>query len=109
MRYSILVLALGVFMCVDSLKAQNPGGISIASELQPPNPHAMLDVVSEGKGALLPRLNLNNFSSAIGPSERGLIVFNDTPPIGQGDYEIGYHFFDGDNWVPFGATYWKCE
>ncbi len=62
-----------------------------------PDPSAVLDVVSQDKGVLIPRVtltaDLNNPAPVTSPAV-GLLVFNDGP-----QQEQGFYFWSGSAWV----------
>ncbi|GEM_PF-4100278 len=73
--------------------AQNPG-VAIDEQNMPADPSAMLDVKSDSRGALLPRVASSAFSdttTAMGTNPAlSLTAFDST--------RLGYFFFNGSDW-----------
>lgn len=68
------------------------------------DPSAILDVESEDKGMLIPRVELISVNDPINNPETSLLVFNTS---NAGTYSTpGFYYFDGTDWVPLvgGAT-----
>ncbi len=70
--------------------------VSINSDGSNPDPNAMLEIKSNNKGLLLPRLDYNNRPAT--PVE-GLLIY----VIANGPYGEGLYFGTGTNWVKVGT------
>ncbi|MDQ3192759.1 MAG: tail fiber domain-containing protein [Bacteroidota bacterium] len=80
-------------------------GVSIGPDNTPPHSSAMLDIQSTTKGLLIPRVDLTNLSSNSTPIPNpitSLLVYNTNVTTG-----LGYHYYDGSNWVKLGDELWK--
>ncbi len=101
MNKLILTLALNL-LAVTFLFAQ----VSINNDNSSPDPSAMLDVKSNSKGLLAPRVALSaiNVSDPIQAPALGLLVFNTvnagTPP---NNVVVGYYFWNGNRWIQSAA------
>jgi len=76
-------------------------GVSIAPNVTPPDPSAMLDVQSSNKGILIPRVDLDNVHDDQYPVSdpiEGVMVYNET-----GDVSKGFYYWDGSKWSRVGA------
>ncbi|NAS30859.1 hypothetical protein GTQ40_07750 [Flavobacteriaceae bacterium R38] len=63
-----------------------------------PNPSSILDIFSNSKGVLFPRVSLNNStdtSTIIGGNVESLLVYNTSS---LADVTPGYYFWNGTNW-----------
>ncbi|MEO0340221.1 MAG: hypothetical protein AAF242_13545, partial [Bacteroidota bacterium] len=58
-----------------------------------PDASAMLDIVSTGKGVLIPRMSESQRDNISSPAT-GLLIF-------QTDEQAGFYYFNGSTWVPF--------
>lgn len=86
-------LFIAFFGCFGQLGlAQN---ISISSNLSNPDPSAMLDIQSNNKGMLTPRMTLAERDAIIEPAT-GLFIY-------QLDEQQGFYYFDGSNWKSVGG------
>lgn len=83
-----------ILMAVFQLNAQT-NGVSINTTSAAADPSAMLDVSSNNKGFLTPRMSEAERIAIQGPA-RGLLVY-------QIDNDYGFWFFDGNNWVKANA------
>ena len=74
------------------------GQVSINDDGAPPHSSAILDINSEDKGLLIPRVQLSGAQTAdpIADPQTGLIVFNTGPNLPQGIY-----FWRGNSWTEF--------
>lgn len=74
-----------------------------------PKQDALLDIVSNDKGILIPRVNLTSFSVfapvvvSSGNGTESLLVYNTNPTLGK-----GFYYWNGiDRWVPIGSEVQK--
>lgn len=73
------------------------GGVAISNSGNNPHPSAMLDVVSNNKGLLIPRLQLTDINDAttISTAENSLLVFNLAPSgVAPDNVEEGFYYWD---------------
>lgn len=82
-------------------------GVSIKSSASPPHASAMLDVESNNKGILIPRVSLvaltNSVSPVLSPTT-GLLVFNTTT---TSPFTQGFYYWDKTTWRKLGSELWK--
>lgn len=92
---SLLILAL--FVCLkESSFAQTTGSVGIGTTT--PYANAILDVTSNSKGMLLPRLSAtdrNTLTPKLGLTANGLIIYNTTT--------LKFNYWDGTKWNDVGA------
>jgi len=87
-------LLIGLLLMSTLAFAQN---VSISSNINDtPDPSAMLDVKSDTKGMLVPRMTLAKRVAIVLPAE-GLIVY-------QTDDVKGFYYYTGSEWTAFVAT-----
>lgn len=101
-KKTIAVIALS---CTTILLSAQSEGVSIAPGVQPPDPSAMLDVSSENKGILIPRVTLTDLgieAPILTPVETSLMVYNDGADVAV---PAGYYYWDGI-WKPLGSALW---
>lgn len=72
-----------------SIKNANSQNIGIGTTA--PNASAILDVTSNNKGILIPRLTKTEKNAIVSPV-KGLLVYQSTPD------SVGFHFYDGGKW-----------
>ena len=76
-------------------------GVKISSDVSPPHPSAMFEVASSNKGALFPRVQLDDVTDnqlpVLNPTE-ALMIYNET-----GSEPKGFYYFDGTKWMKFGT------
>jgi len=102
---SSVVLALSLTTGTNSF-AQNVG---INSTGNPPDGTAMLDVASDSKGLLIPRVALNSTTDAAAPiagPTTSLLVYNTAT---AGDVIPGFYYFDGSVWVALSTNSWSLN
>ena len=61
-----------------------------------PNPNALLELESDDKGFLMPRLNTNarnTLGALCGPNEEGLVVYDTEEDL--------FFYWDGSQWIPY--------
>ena len=92
MKRLFVILVVAVFTAYGAI-AQN--GVSINTTGAVADPSAMLDVSSNNKGFLTPRMSEAE-RLAISSPARGLLVY-------QTDNDSGFWFYDGANWVKANA------
>lgn len=106
LRFSLSVIAV---ILLSSAYSQNVG---INSTGAAPDASAMLDILATDKGVLIPRVQLDNISTAApvtGPAE-GLLIYNET-----GTEAKGYYYWDSASaqWVMVGTgapgPYWSRD
>lgn len=87
--------------------AQNTEGVRIGNDVSPPHSSAMLEVESNNKGILIPRVNIENLNTPdpVNAPKESLLVFNTNYSTGR-----GYYYWDDDQggntqgfWVKLGA------
>lgn len=82
-------------------------GVSIKSSASPPHASAMLDVESNNKGILIPRVSLvaltNSVSPVLSPTT-GLLVFNTTT---TSPFTQGFYYWDSKTWKKLGSELWR--
>ncbi|MCX6278584.1 MAG: hypothetical protein NT004_10850, partial [Bacteroidetes bacterium] len=80
--------------------------VSISGDNSAPDPSAMLDVKSNSRGILLPRIALTaiNMAAPVVAPAVGLMVYN-TAIAGTSPHNVthGYYLWDGSVWVPVSA------
>ncbi|MCC5924542.1 MAG: DUF1566 domain-containing protein [Crocinitomicaceae bacterium] len=86
MKFKTLLLTILVIFSVTLLFPQN---IGINETGATPNNSAILDVESDNKGVLIPRMNNAQMNAISSPSE-GLLIFNTKTKC--------FHYFDGTAW-----------
>jgi len=91
MKKHIIIFAIAVITVMQA-SAQN--GAAINSSGAAADPSAMLDVSSNNRGVLIPRMSEVERTSIINPA-RGLMVY-------QIDNSEGFWYFDGAAWGQFG-------
>ncbi len=90
------LIALGVFASIGAL-AQN-GGVAINNNGANPNANAMLDVQSDDKGVLIPRLTTvarNTLGTALALPDNGMMVYDKDMNL--------FFYWDGTQWVQVGS------
>ena len=92
---TLFVLALVLFF-VNNINAQ----VRVASTAGTPDVSAMLDIVSTNKGLLIPRVDLDDVSTAapITSPATGLLVYNS-----GGDEPDGFYYWSGSKWIILNA------
>lgn len=89
------LLLLALFACGKAY-SQNNAGFGTTT----PDPSAILDIVATDKGVLIPRVTLNDASTAApvtSPAE-GLLIYNY-----NGSEPHGFWYWDGTEWVQVGS------
>ena len=89
MNKKILLFALLIFVSITNIQAQ----VGINSDGSAPDASAMLDVKSNDKGILIPRMDDTAMNNIATPAT-GLMVYNTT--------ENDFYYYDGSNWTPVG-------
>ena len=93
----ILFLSFILFLKVSL--TQNVGINETGAQAEP---SAILDVESQDKGLLIPRVELISVNDPINNPETSLLVFNTS---NTGTYSIpGFYYFDGTDWVPLAGA-----
>lgn len=92
MKTNTILPALLLFFTTIQLGAQN---VSINEDGGLPHPSAMLDIRSETKGLLIPRM-MEAQRLAIGSPATGLMVY-------QTNGDAGFYYFNGAGWSKIGA------
>jgi len=102
MKTTKLILSLLAFVLLAQLNAQNVG---INEDGSSPHSSALLDLKSETKGLLIPRM-LEAQRTAIPLPAEGLMVY-------QTNNDAGFYYYDGAAWSKMGsgagASYWKAN
>lgn len=89
-----LCLSLTMFISTFAIAQNVPQGVSIANDQVPPSKNAMLDVVSDSKGILIPRVSYITLSTTLEPqnlvgTEDGLMVY-----VTDAGSNHGFWYFD---------------
>ena len=91
-----------LFICIISFSlsviAQS---VSINSTGAAPHSSALLDLSASGKGLLIPRVDLDDASTALpvtSPAE-GLVIYNET-----GDEPHGFYYWNSSSWIMFATS-----
>lgn len=89
-------LLLATAFSLNQLVAQDNVGVGTVT----PNASAKLDIVATDKGLLIPRVQLDDVTTAapVTAPATGLLVFNETGAEAQ-----GFYYWDGTQWVQVGA------
>ncbi|MCC5923521.1 MAG: hypothetical protein JJT77_07030 [Crocinitomicaceae bacterium] len=93
----ILIITLSLLQTIPFLLSQNLG---VNEDGSAAHPAAILDVKSENKGILIPRIGLVNVTSSapiISPAN-GLLVYNTNPSV-IGGFGEGYYSWNGTEWL----------
>lgn len=101
LRISLLTILCILVGTISSINAQV--GINTTS----PSDGAMLDIDSDDKGLLVPRVNIADLSTIdpiTGGSTESLLVYNTNNGTGT-----GFHYWNGSIWVALGGDFWKME
>jgi hypothetical protein len=86
-----IILVMALFHLV--ICQQVIGQVAISTDGSAPNPSAMLEVKSNDKGFLLPRIDFNNRPD---PASAGLLIFvTANGPLGNN----ALYYYDGTGWV----------
>jgi Chaperone of endosialidase len=96
-----LFISLFLILVSQHLYSQNVG---INSTGAAPNNSAMLDIVSNDMGLLVPRLALvatNNAAPVTGPAISLLVYNTATAGVAPNNVTPGYYYWDGAQWVRF--------
>jgi len=90
-----IIFSLLIF---NSVYSQN---IGIGSETFTPDPSAMLEVKSTDKGMLVPRVDIEDLSTAVPVTNPAvsLLVYNTNETTG-----VGFYYWDGTEWTPMGGS-----
>ena len=95
------------FLLVTGIPRQISAQVGIATDGLPPDPSAILDVRSELRGLLPPRMTAAQMLAIPAPA-RGLVVFSTTS---QGTYPnhygTGLYCFDGQRWSALATSPWN--
>jgi trimeric autotransporter adhesin len=98
---SILIFTVVLLLLTQHLYSQNVG---INSTGAVPNSSAMLDIVSNNMGLLVPRVALvatNNAAPVTVPAISLLVYNTATAGVAPNNVTPGYYFWDGAKWVRF--------
>lgn len=101
-RNYTLVALIGIIITIMPFisEAQN---VAISDEPHEPDPSAVLDIYSNTKGLLIPRVALISPDNPVtGIKAVGLLVWNSAPSANY--TAIGLHYWDGTNWKPIAST-----
>ena len=102
MKTTKLILSLLAFVLLAQLNAQNVG---INEDGSVPDPSALLDIKSETKGLLIPRMLEVQRTAIVAPAN-GLMVY-------QTNNDAGFYYYDGTAWSKMGdgggAGFWKSN
>lgn len=88
----IMFLLLGAF----PLMAQTPGPGNVGIGTSKPDRSALLDLSSNTKGLLIPRMTLSQRGNITNPAT-GLMIY-------QTDFLAGFYYFDGKEWKSLSAS-----
>jgi len=95
MKTKITTLAVAILFATN-IFAQT--GVSISVNTSTPDPSAMLDIQSDNKGLLIPRItivNLLNYAPIEVLPENGLMVYNESDLYGV---PVGFYYWAGSQW-----------
>lgn len=95
----ILLTTFIISVVISNAQTTNSEGVSIAPNVTPPHPSAMLDVQSSDKGVLIPRMTEAD-KNAIQSPEESLLIY-------QTDGDEGYYYWDGIVWKLISGGYWE--
>jgi len=85
------IMIIYIIACTMTLTAQQPG-VSINEDGSMPNPSALLDIKSNKKGLLMPRMTKQERDSINNPAA-GLMIY-------QTDDVLGFYYHSGTAWTP---------
>jgi hypothetical protein len=94
------VVSILALSCSTIIVSAQTEGVSIAPNVTPPDPSAMLDVSSSTRGVLIPRVDIDNLSTdepVLGAVE-SVLVYNTDTITG-----VGYYYWNGSSWEPLGG------
>lgn len=97
MTKKILITGMALIFAFGALIAQDNVGIGTIT----PHSSALLDMTSNNKGLLIPRVQLvavTNSTTPVNGPATGLLVFNES-----GTLDVGFYYWDGTEWVLVGA------
>lgn len=97
MMKNVLFLVLAITFSLGTLFSQENVGIGTTS----PHSSALLDLESNSKGLLIPRvelINVNNGTNPVNGPATGLLVYNESGVLTE-----GFYYWDGTQWVMVGA------
>ncbi len=89
MKYSYIITLILLFFCAATASAQS---LAINTDGSTANTSALLDVKSNTKGILIPRMSRAERDAIASPAT-GLLIFQTSPD------SVGYHYYDGSNWA----------
>lgn len=89
MKYQNLFFVITLFLSAQQTKAQS---LAINTDGSTANASALLDVKSNAKGILIPRMTRTE-RDAIATPATGLLIFQTAPD------SIGFHYYDGTKWT----------
>lgn len=92
------ILTIGLFSLAFAIQAQ----VGIGTDT--PDPSAILEIVAEDKGVLIPRVELNDLGHQLNtnPNAEGLLIYNLTSDSNE-DLEPGFFYWHDNNWRPLGG------
>lgn len=98
-KLSLWCILMHLALNFNSVLAQSTAKTLSIGTTAAPNSSAVLDVVSTGKGVLLPRVNLTASNLQIGSvaNATGLLVYN----TGNATLPAGFYFWNGSLWRSF--------
>ncbi|MBQ21657.1 MAG: hypothetical protein CMD31_12955 [Flavobacteriales bacterium] len=97
---TFLLTAFLTTVLISKAQTTNSEGVSIAPNVTPPDPSAMLDVQASDKGLLIPRVELTgttDVTTIVSPAT-SLLVYNTST---VSDVVPGYYYWE-TKWVPIG-------
>ncbi len=89
MKFRIFFITAIFFLSAQLVKAQS---LAINTDGSTANASALLDVKSNTKGILIPRMSRAERDAIASPAT-GLLIFQTSPD------SVGYHYYDGSNWT----------
>jgi len=94
----ILLTAFIISVLISNAQTSNTEGVSIAPNVTPPDPSAMLDVQADDKGLLIPRVALTSTTdqSTIASPVTSLLVYNTNT---ASDVVPGFYYWEA-KWIP---------
>ncbi|MBN1187361.1 MAG: tail fiber protein [Bacteroidales bacterium] len=89
----LYLFIIGIIVLIPNIFGQN---IGINDDNSQPDGSAMLDIKSDNKGVLIPRIPLTNVNTAapVTNPATGLLIYNSASSVG-----IGFYYWDGSKWI----------
>ena len=100
---TFLLTAFVITVLISKAQTNGSEGVSIAPNVTPPHPSAMLEVDATNKGLLIPRVALTSTTDAttITSPATSLLVYNTNT---ASDVSPNFYYWNGTKWVLLGST-----